>query len=296
MSTAALFPVVLVMLALDEHDPSVLTAVANGAKRLGAQTIVLSHVSPLDPLAGALGMGSDFDASDCPSELTAAKDRLAASLPDCTFVLEHARGAVDAELEDIVARHNADLLVIGRLNHSGSPTGWGPSGRKLLRSVDCSVLVVPEGAHLDFQHVVVGLDFSSHSAFALALACELSDRTTAVVQYDLRVAGHGSLTDVEFATELKKNAREHFENTVRPQLPASANPDLEIHPGDRASDVLLERSGEEVLVVGSRGLSKLATVLLGSTAERLAGKAAGPVLIVRKKGEVMSLLEGLFHR
>ena len=48
--------------------------------------------------------------------------------------------------------------------------------------------------------------------------------------------------------------------------------------------------------LSSRGLSRIATVLLGSTAERVAGLCDGPLLVVRRKGEVIGLLEGLFHR
>jgi nucleotide-binding universal stress UspA family protein len=48
--------------------------------------------------------------------------------------------------------------------------------------------------------------------------------------------------------------------------------------------------------MGSRGLTPLAAMLLGSSADRVAGRSPGPVLIVRKKGNHMGLLAGLFHR
>ena len=296
MTASPLFPVTLVMLALDEHDPSVLDALIAGAPGLGCQTLVLAHVSPLDPLAGTLGMGLSFDDGDVPDALEAARARVAAALPGVDVKVEHGRGAVDSVFSDIIARHDVDLLVIGRLQTGETTNGWGPSGRKLLRTASCSTLLVPEGASLEWDHVVAGLDFSNHAAYALSVACRLSDNVTAICQYDLRAAGHGSLTDEQFASELEKNARDHFQRAVAPDLPEGANPTLEIHPGDRASDVLFDRAGDDVLVVGSRGLSKLATLLLGSTAERLAGRSKGPVLIVRKKGEVLGLLEGLFHR
>lgn len=296
MSQEPLFPVVLVMLALDPHDPSVLDAIEDGAGALGAREIVLAHVSPMDPLADALGMSVGFKPGRTPKGLLAIRDRVARALPQCEVTIEHGRGATEAVLGEIIARRDVDLLILGRLPRPDSTDGWGPSGRKLLRTVTCSALIVPLGAKLRFDQAYVGLDFSSHAAHALATACSLAANTTAICQYDLRVAGHGSLTDEEFATELTKNAREHFEQSVQPLLPESASCGLEVHPGDRASDVLLNRADNSLLVVGSRGLSKLATILLGSTAERLAGMSRGPVLILRKKGEVLSLLEGLFHR
>ena len=81
-----------------------------------------------------------------------------------------------------------------------------------------------------------------------------------------------------------------------PDLPTERHPTLSLHAGTSASAVLLSRAGDDLLVVGSRGLSRIATVLLGSTAEQLAGLAVGPVLVIRRKGEVLGLVEGLFHR
>jgi nucleotide-binding universal stress UspA family protein len=156
--------------------------------------------------------------------------------------------------------------------------------------------VVPEGSRLDLTHAVVGLDFSAHAAHALGVACRLTDTATAVCQYDPRVATQGGLSQAEFGVELTRNARSHFDTVVRPKLPEGEAPRFEVLAGVQASDVLLDRAGDAVLVVGSRGLNKLATVLLGSTAELLAGRARGPVFIIRKKGEVLGLLEGLFRR
>ena len=48
--------------------------------------------------------------------------------------------------------------------------------------------------------------------------------------------------------------------------------------------------------MGSRGLTPLAALLLGSSADRVAGRSKGPVLIVRRKGSVLGLVERLFHK
>ena len=296
MSTGS-FPVVLVMLSLAEHDPSVLAAVGSSVERLGIQTVLLAHVSPVDPLAGALGVtSSGAGRAELPPGLLAARDALQAKVPGLTVELEHAVGAPDAVLADLIERRSVDLLVIGRLTGSDGKAGWGPSGRKLLRTIDCSALVIPQGSSMSFEQAVVGLDFSNHAAHALEVASAIFDHTTAVCQYDLRTARQGSIEPEEFTAQLVRNAQDHFDSAVAPRLSSDRVPSLEVLAGDRASDVLLERAAGQVLVVGSRGLTRIATLLLGSTAERLAGVARSPVLIVRKKGEVLSLLEGLFHR
>ena len=43
-------------------------------------------------------------------------------------------------------------------------------------------------------------------------------------------------------------------------------------------------------------MTPLAALLLGSSADRVAGRALGPVLIVRRKGSVLGLLERLVHK
>jgi nucleotide-binding universal stress UspA family protein len=64
--------------------------------------------------------------------------------------------------------------------------------------------------------------------------------------------------------------------------------------GSPADALLAAAEGVDLLAVGSRGLSPLAAVFLGSTAERLAGKSPRPVLVVRRRGEARGLLGAIF--
>jgi nucleotide-binding universal stress UspA family protein len=49
----------------------------------------------------------------------------------------------------------------------------------------------------------------------------------------------------------------------------------------------------DMIVVGSRGLSRSAAAILGSTAERVLTVSPLPVLIVKRKGETVHLLDAL---
>jgi hypothetical protein len=101
------------------------------------------------------------------------------------------------------------------------------------------------------QRAVVGLDFSSCSTMALQAAVQVADEVEAVYQYTLAAAGSGAITEAEFEQQLAANARRHFEVVVLPDLPIERHPTLALHAGDSASAVLLERAGEDLLVVGS---------------------------------------------
>jgi nucleotide-binding universal stress UspA family protein len=68
---------------------------------------------------------------------------------------------------------------------------------------------------------------------------------------------------------------------------------------ERASDAVLQVAAElgaDAVAVGSHGRTRLAAVLMGSTAERIAVRATLPVLLVRDKAERLGLLDSLVHR
>jgi nucleotide-binding universal stress UspA family protein len=288
----------LLMLALDERDPSVVDALVAAHTRLGVHNVLVVHVAAQDHLPEELSAGLSPGQVQRPAALDAAVEDLRARLgPHVRVRGEFGVGDPVEVLEELIQGHDVDLLVLGRDGRvEGAGAAWGPSGRKLMRTVSCSVLVVPAGARFDGKRAVVGLDFSSCSTMALQAAVQVADEVEAVYQYTLAAAGSGAITEAEFEQQLAANARQHFEVVVLPDLPIERHPTLALHAGDSASAVLLERAGEDLLVVGSRGLSRIATVLLGSTAEQLAGLAVGPVLVIRRKGEVLGLVEGLFHR
>ncbi len=292
-----MYPNALVMLADDERDASVLSALESCAEKLGVQTILLVHVALTDPLPRGLLAGIHLPDPPPPAALQEAVERLNAALPGVKVEGKHAVGAPAEVLDDLAKARDIDLLVMGRASASqdGEPA-WGPHGRHLLQTALCSMLVVPMGAMLKLDEVVVGLDFSRLAGESLLVGATIADHVVALCQYNTAAAAAGSITDDEFTTHLLEAAHRHFDKDLAPMLGNLPRPTLELATGDRASDVLIDRAGERLLIVGSRGLSRLALMLLGSTAERLAGRSIGPVLIVRRKGEVMGVLEGLVHR
>ena len=289
-----MFPTLLVMLALDDRDATVLDAVVAGAGPLGARRVIVAHVFARDTAPAFLG-GAGADPAR-PAALDAALESLRARLPSLEVTGLHAAGNPAEELGRIATAEDVDLLILGRQPAEDGETAWGPHGRSLLRSIACSALIVPRGAALLFDEAVVGLDFSHNSTAALRAAAALCGAVNALYQYDPRVVDASRQTTTEFEAELATNARRHFEEDVLPAVGAARPPSLTIVPGTEPSRTLAAHAGGRLLVVGSRGLSRLAALLLGSTAEGLAGRSEGPVLIVRAKGEALGVLEGLFHR
>lgn len=285
----------LVMLAFDDRDQDVMDAAANIAERVGLKRLLLAHVYKQDPFPAWME-ASDVNVPERPVELDNATQAMKARLPGVDVVGIHAVGSPAEELQQIVAQEDVDLLIIGRAIPIGDEDGWGPSGRELIRSVTCSALVVPRMAEVHLRHAVVGLDFSHNSTDALKAATQIADHAEAIYQFDLSAVAVGTQTDEEFAAHLRDNALRHFEHDVLPALGDVPRPAFSVVQAEKASSMLIDHAADKLLVVGSRGMTRLATLLLGSTAERVAGKAKGPVLIVRNKGEQLGLLEGLIHR
>ncbi len=292
-----LFPSALVMLALDERDATVLAAIETIAERAGVRRVLVAHVYKREAFPAWMDAGTEAAAAPArPAGLDDALDRLKRALPGIDVVGVHAVGEPAEEVGRIIGQEDVDLLVIGRNVVGPGGDGWGPSGRKLLHSVACSALVVPVGSSVDLGHAVVGLDFSHNSADALCVAARLCDHTEALTQYDVDTFRAGVATSEAFQAEVRKNALDHFERSVLPRLGDVPRPALSVVPGGKASQIIVDHAGHRLVVVGSRGLTRLATLLLGSTAENIAGRSTGPALIVRRKGERLGLLDGLIHR
>jgi len=291
------YPTTIMMLALDEHDDTVIDAVLSLSKRLGMKRLIVVHVVQQDAIPAAIrGSLPAPEDHPCP-ELEQRVDALRAALPQITVTARVEVGSPVAQLDALIAELSPDLLVLGRSLFIGGKTAWGPTAQAMVRHARCSSLIVPRGWKPPAKGAVVGIDFSDDATRALRTARTLFDDVVCIYHYDLRISGSGAITEDEFSAELERNARQHFDQDVRPAVAGGDNLQLELVAGHRPADALLERAGtDRVLVVGSRGLSPLAAMLLGSTADRVAGRANAPVLIDREKDQVMGVIEGLVHR
>lgn len=291
-----MFPSVLLLLALDERDETIVQAFLGLAARLGVKRLSVAHFLSVDPIPSSFLPSVKHLGTVIPPELERWADVLRAALPDVAVQVHVEAGSHADALDSLQERIDADLLVIGRQPLDDDDDAWGAVGRNAMRHARCSALVVPHGWRGPSVGAVVGMDFSEHALQALKTALALFEDVVCLYQYDPRHNAAGSMTETEFALELAGNARTTFERDVLPQV-GERRPELEIVGTRRASDALVARAdGDHVVVVGSRGLSRFAAMLLGSTAERIAGRAASPVLVVRRKGEEMGFIEGVIRR
>lgn len=290
-----MFSTVLVMLALDARDESLLAAVEAAVGPFTTKKLVVVHVHNADPVAGPMADLVSMEAPERPAGLDAAVDRLKASLPDTEILGLHPSGPPEAVLNALTEEHDVDLVMMGRHPAKAGKAGWGSASRKILRLTTCSALVVPRGSTLDLSRVVAGFDFSQYSAMALGVACQVAGEVDAVYQYAMTTVRAG-LTREEFNAQVRARADAHLEEELMPVLQCARKPNLVIRDGGKVAGALIKQAGDAPIVMGSRGLSPLARLLIGSSADRVAGRSSSPVLIVRKKGSTLGIFERLFHK
>jgi nucleotide-binding universal stress UspA family protein len=230
-------------------------------------------------------------------------------------IVRKSRPATTAELIEGVSAANTildhalhqsmSLIVMGtqgwglekRADSAGDAIG--STAEKVVRLAPCSVLTVRPGVRRcpsALSRILVPVDFSPHSRLALSVARELA-RVSGAVLTVLHVIepvvrpvfyGRGRVGLELDGARLEARAREEVDRLIsrigRTHVSTRAlvrrgRPDSEI-----VSMALEEDS--QLIVQGSRGLSGLNYLLLGSVAERVVRSSPCPVLTVKGKREL----------
>lgn len=202
-----------------------------------------------------------FEAGNWMSWLrAAAEDVQRESLSELDGIPNAAARVVDGRPADVllatVRSRGADLLAIGAGRYNRTlGLAFGTTAMRLARDCPCSILVARGEIDLERfpERIVVGVDGSPHAADAEAASRVLAD---------------------SFGCELRRLLATAGEE-LDPSRPITAD----VVPRSPVAALVDASHDADLIVVGSRGLRGLKA--LGSVAERVAQRAACPVLIVR---------------
>jgi nucleotide-binding universal stress UspA family protein len=188
------------------------------------------------------------------------------------------------------AELGSDLIALGTRGHTGlAHVVLGSVAERVAQLARAAVLT----AHADspppapYRSVLVPTDFSPDSeaavAWARALVARTGGRLVLLHAYDLpQVALTGSglaaasveKTLADYARQKLGELRESLRGTDVETVVSAARPDPAIFE-------TAERARADAIVIGTRGRTGLAHVLLGSTAERVIRRAHVPVITVK---------------
>ena len=145
---------------------------------------------------------------------------------------------------------------------------------------------------IQVQRILVPLDFSRHADFVLEwathLAKEHSSRLLLLHAYHLPVEFQqleGAYLPQDFWASVKAEAEQNLQRYAEPLRAQGLSVDLLVREGYPATVIEQEAVDQraDLIVIGTRGLSGLKHLLLGSIAERVVQKAPCPVLTVKTR-------------
>ena len=191
---------------------------------------------------------------------------------------------IDSLLEFAVRERN-DLVLIG---HRRLRSGRRSMARRLAMKAPCSVWLVPAGSAPAITRVLGAVDFSFHSAYALTIAAALAgsrglDECLSLhVHYNELTIGEG-----EPAARVRRIKEIDFQHFLRPLSLSGVTVRPLIEESFTVAAALastVEREGADLVVMGTRGRSPSAAVLLGSESEQMIMETSVPALIVKAMG------------
>ena len=186
---------------------------------------------------------------------------------------------------------NADLIAMGTHGRGGlERLLMGSIASKVLHRSDRHLMLLRSDSILfasgkDPGSILVPVDFSDHSHRALALARYLSSRHGASVHL-LHVVEllHTPLKPGGLSSQLEETPglREKYLEALRDMLGETSG-DVTVADGSPAGGILWwrEKLGARLVVMGSRGLTGLERLLVGSAAETVARFCEVPVVVVK---------------
>ncbi|EKB50809.1 universal stress protein [Cecembia lonarensis] len=197
---------------------------------------------------------------------------------------------------------DVDVLIMGRKEEL---EGSGSLAKTMAHRAPCSVLFFTEKSPIKTpQKLLVPMDFSDHSVMTLEFADRLANEIGAEVLgmhvYTIPLGYYKTgKSHAEFDVIMKELAIKDYKKFLHKHgLPEYDCLFLLKEEGNEGRFIIktAKENAADMILMGSRGRTASAAVLLGSIAEKLVNvNNEVPTLIFKKKGENMSFLDALMR-
>ena len=297
------FKKVLVGLDLTQMDEILIQRTNNLVQLFGSETVHFVHVTKDQPLSEEIANtypSLSADSESIKSGITAAVQQIGAP-EGAVFEVEVRDGNPTEVFLQLAKEKDIDLIIMGRkVERKGS----GSLSKVIAQKSPCSVLFVTEYMENKYpDNVMVPIDFSSYSVLSLNLVKSIIPDINKIKCYHIYEIPSGytktGKTFSEFADIMLENSKKDYQRF----LEKNGLPEFEcvfIRKTDRNRAKILmsaaKKEGVDFIVIGSRGRTNSASLLVGSVAEKIISRNKRiPMLILKKKGENMRFMEALFR-
>lgn len=196
---------------------------------------------------------------------------------DCETIVTFSEDPYLSIVEEVEKRQ-ADMIIIGRRGRTGlKKVLMGEIATNVIGHAPCKVLVVPRDAEIKYRNILVATDGSSHSETAVLEAIGIAKRCGSSI---IALSSIRSESEME---EAKANVNKVANLARKEGIPVET-----LIPMGRSYDTIVEIAGSgsvDLIVMGTYGKSGLKKFLMGSSTEKVIGKAGCAVLVVRGEGE-----------
>ncbi len=193
------------------------------------------------------------------------------------------------EIVNAAEEQNATLLILGCPKRSRlQRVLLGQITTKVIGYSPCDVLLIPEGAKIGFERILVGIDGSRYSMEAgqraLDLALAFKGEVFALTVLDIPMERSFLYGVLETA---RQDSFQPLETLTGQGERLGVKVITEIVHGTPAGTMISysEKNNIELIVLGTYGRSAMTQMLVGSVVERVAMISAKPTLVVKRLGQ-----------
>jgi len=218
--------------------------------------------------------------------------RLAGANTQCHVI----KGDVTDRLLGFAAEYETDFVLLG---HRRAHSGRRSLARRLAMQAPCSVWMVPEGSAARLQKILIPIDFSKTAADCLHVGTALAELVGEEQALALHVYFNQANVTYDEYDEIIRNDRQEafriFASRINLHgvdvVPLFEEAENVAHAVNRVAT----ETGSDLIVMGTRGRSRSAAVLLGSATEQTIIETTIPILAVKHFGARLRLLQALLN-
>jgi nucleotide-binding universal stress UspA family protein len=221
-------------------------------------------------------IGSDVfekEEAEVTGHLESVKARASQEGVHCETIFLHGAEPYQ-QIVDEAAERKVDMIVIGRRGRKGlMKVLMGEVAARVIADAPCKVLVVPRAAKIVYKNILVATDGSEHSNSAVTEAIGIAKRCGSAI------IALSAIRDDSELEEAKANVNKVVDLAKKEGVPSEA-----LTPTGRSYDVIVETAGGrgvDLIVMGTYGKTGLKKLLMGSSTEKVIGKAGCAVLVVK---------------